>query len=95
MKQWIANKLQSKKKLAYFAFAALMAIAALPTAAGAAPIDFTGTTTGVSVTDVTSTGISFMNIFGEYTMLILGVIFSPVIIGFLIWLMKKMPKFSK
>jgi hypothetical protein len=95
MKKWIANKLQSKKKLAYFAFVALMALAALPTTAGAAPIDFTGTTVGVSVTDVTSTGVSFMNIFGDYTMLILGVIFAPVIIGFVIWLMKKMPKFSK
>lgn len=92
-KQETAKK---KNKIGAFMMAmAIMALAALPTAVGAAPLSFTGQDIGIEVTDVVSTGFSFMTMFGPYTMLILGVIFAPVAIGFVIWLMRKLPKFGK
>lgn len=82
-------------KTGALALMALTALAALPVSVGAAPIDF-GTTTGIGVkaTDVVTTGFSFANMFGEYTTLILGAIFAPVALGFVIWLMRKLPKFG-
>lgn len=87
-------------KTGALALMALTALAALPVAVGAAPvtsapIDFS-TSTGIAVspTDVVTTGFSFANMFGPFTMLILGAIFAPVGIGFVIWLMRKLPKFG-
>lgn len=84
-----------QRKAAVVMTAAIALIAALPTAVGAAPIDFS-TTTGltVSTTDVVATGWSFANMFGSWTMLVLGIIVAPVVIGFVIWLMRKLPKFG-
>lgn len=82
-----------KFKASALALTAMMAVAAIPGTVGAAPIDFTNTgTLNVPVTDVVKTGFSFMGLFDEYTMLVLGVIFAPVAIGFVLWLWKKLPK---
>lgn len=81
--------------LAMMALAVVMSFA-VPGAALAAPIDFS-TTDGVNVTvtDVVGTGFSFMNMFDQWTLLILGIIFAPVAIGFLIWLFRKLPRYGK
>lgn len=65
------------------------AIAALAPAAGAAPIEFTGQSLDVDVGDVIGTGFNIANMFGPYTTLILAFIIAPVLVGFLIWLFKK------
>lgn len=86
-----AGKLKSKAVgMVSMAIAAVMA---LPVAAGAAPVDFS-TTTGINVTptDVIGTGFSFMGMFDEYTMIVLGIIFAPVAIGFIVWIWRKLPK---
>lgn len=71
-------------------------VAALPTGAGAAPIDFSSTGgVDISTTDIVETGFSFTSMFGEHTMLILGVMFAATAIGFIIWLWRKLPKFGK
>jgi hypothetical protein len=82
-------------KITALALVALTALAALPVAVGAAPIDFS-TTTGVDIapTDIISTGFSFAKMFDAQTTLVLGLIFAPVGIGFLIWLIRKLPKFG-
>lgn len=90
-----------KQKTTAMALLAMTALAALPVSASAAaaptgPIDFS-TTTGINVstTDVVSTGFSFANMFGPYTMLVLGIMFAPVGLGFIIWLWGKLPKLGK
>lgn len=92
-----ANKEGKKKgKIGAIMMAlSVMAMAAIPTGVGAAPLTFTGQTVGVEVTDVVTSGFSFMNMFGDYTMLVLAVIFAPVAIGFLIWLFRKLPKMGR
>jgi len=56
-------------------------------------VDFSSTGgLGLSVTDVIETGFSFMGLFDTYTMLVLGIIFAPVAIGFIIWLWRKLPR---
>lgn len=91
----LVQKVKSKK-VGALSLMALGAIAALPVSASAAPIDF-ATTTGIDVTpaDVVSTGFSFANMFGPYTTLVLGIIFAPVGIGFIIWLWNKLPRLGK
>lgn len=84
-----------KKAVAMFTLAmAAIAVAAVPV--GAAPVDFS-TTTGIAITptDVIGTGFSFMGMFDQYTMIVLGIIFAPVAIGFVIWIWNKLPKLGK
>jgi hypothetical protein len=91
------NAEQRKSKKVKGVLAASMAAAALtaiPTSVGAAPIDFSTQKIGVDVPDVVGTGFSFMGMFDTYTLLVLGAIFAPVAIGFVIWIMRKMPKFG-
>lgn len=71
------------------------AIAALAPAAGAAPIEFTGVSTGLNVADAVGTGLNFMGIFGEWTYLVLGVIIAAAVIGFIVWLVNMIPKKGK
>mgnify|MGYP001293290461 CR=1 FL=1 len=97
-KQAEEGQAQPKKlrgKMAGILTAAIAVFAAVPSVVGAAPMDFSTQEVGIDVNDVVGTGFSFMNMFGQYTMLVLGVIFAPVAIGFIIWLWKKLPKFSK
>lgn len=89
-----AGKLKSKAVgMVSLAIAAVMA---LPVAAGAAPVDFS-TTTGLQIepTDVIGTGFSFMGMFDAYTMIVLGIIFAPVAIGFVLWIWGKLPRLGK
>jgi len=87
VKKFVKSKF-SKSMLAVSA----IAMAAMPTV-GAAGIDFsTNTATLPDVKDVVSTGFSFMGMFDTYTMLVLGIIFAPVAIGFILWLWRKLPK---
>lgn len=84
-----------KKPIALLSAALMVAMSAMATSASAAPIDFTtaGTLT-VDPVDVVKTGFSFVGLFDQYTLLVLGVIFAPVAIGFIIWLWRKLPKFG-
>lgn len=91
-------KTKVSNKVALVVATVSAAVAVVPVSASAATgggIDFS-TTTGIQVapTDVVSTGFSFANMFGPYTTLVLGVIFAPVAIGFIIWLWRKLPKFG-
>lgn len=79
-----------KKKIAA---AGVVAAATVPAAAYAAPIDFTGAGgLGVTPQDVIATGFNFMNLFNNFTMLVLGILFAPVAIGFVIWIVRKIPR---
>lgn len=81
-----------QKKIVGLMSVAMLALATLPTAAGAAPIEFTGQTVGVSVGDAVATGFNFMGMFDEWTLLVAGLILAPVAIGFLLWILNKAPK---
>lgn len=58
------------------------------------PITFSGGL-NLSPADAVSTGFNFMNNFGGWTMLVAGLIIAPVAIGFVLWILKKIPKFTK
>lgn len=96
--QKIKAKVKAWKTSIVTSAVAVMAVAALPVAAFASPppssaIDFTASgSPTIAVTDVVKTGWNFMNMFGPYTMLILGVIFAIFGISFIIWLWGKLPK---
>lgn len=90
----------SGKKKAGLALTAMVAVLALAVPVSAAPpdnsIDFSTTDGfGVSIMDIINTAWSFIAQFDTFTMLILAVIIVPTLIGFIIWLMSKMPKFRK
>lgn len=79
-----------KKKLAA---AGVVAAATVPAAAYAAPIDFTGAgSLGVTPADVIGTGFNFIALFDSYYALVLGLIFAPVLVGFVIWILRKIPR---
>lgn len=88
------------KKVATMTVMAMAMMVAVASSAFASPpdnsIDFS-TTTGldINVVDVVKTGFSFMNMFNTYTMLVLGIIFAPVAIGFIIWIWGKLPRLGK
>lgn len=84
-----------KGKAALSVLGGTTALAALAPAAGAAPIEFTGQSLNVDVADVVSTGFNFANLFNEYTLLVLGIMLAPVLIGFIIWLWGRLPKKGK
>lgn len=71
---------------------ATTAMAALAPAAGAAPLEFTGQSFGFSINDVISSGFSFMGLFDDYTMLIMGAVIAIAVVSIGIWLLKKIPK---
>ena len=81
-----------KGKMLLGLFGGTAALAALAPAAGAAPIEFTGITTGVDVGDALQTGVNFMGIFGEWTNLAIGVFLAAVIIGFIFFVIRKIPQ---
>lgn len=67
------------------------ALAALAPAAGAAPLDFTGIDTGLTVPDAVSSGISFMTVLGDWAYLTIGILIAMAIIGTILWLVNKLP----
>lgn len=93
------NKLKAfiakpKKSLFMMAMAA-MAVAALPAAVGAAPIDFsTSGSLEVDIADTVASGWNFFNMFGTWTTLVIGLILVPTLGGFIFWVLRKLPKFS-
>lgn len=91
----LLQKMKGKAKAGVFALTAMLTALVAPTAAMADPIDFSGMD-GVTVTptDVIGTGFSFASMFDQFTLLILGIIFAPVAIGFIIWLLRKLPRFG-
>ena len=85
------------KKTAGKAMALTVAAVALvvPSVASADAIDFTGTSVGISVTDVISTGISFIdNVVPDFLMLGLGIIMAVVIIGLFFWIVSRIRRAS-
>lgn len=89
----LVNKMKTKAFLATGAGTAVVA-SALPGVSSANAITFGTNTLDVSASDVVSTGFNFANMFGEYTTLILGVMIAPVVVGFIVWLWRKLPKFG-
>lgn len=74
-----------------------LAVSAFAGAAAASPpsqaVDFSNMS-GLTVDplDVVSTGFSFMRMFDNYTVIVLGLIFAPVAVGFVLWIWGKLPK---
>lgn len=65
---------------AAFAFAIVLMLGS-STPTYAAPVDFTGSTLPFTVPDMLSTAVNFLTLYGEWVLLALGVIFSPVLYG--------------
>lgn len=79
-----------KKKMAAVG---IVATATVPAAAYAAPVDFSAAGgLGVSPADVVATGFNFASLFNDYTTLVLGILFAPVMVGFVIWVVRKIPR---
>jgi hypothetical protein len=47
----------------------------------AAAVDFAGTTLPFTVPDMLSTAVNFLTMYGQWILLVLGVIFAPVLYG--------------
>lgn len=95
MKKFFEKFKQRKNKSSKAALSVLggtAALAALAPAAGAAPLEFTGVDTGLNVADAVLTGINFMGIFGDWTYLAVGITIAAAVIGFVFWLVRKIPQ---
>jgi hypothetical protein len=53
----------------------------MPTATPSNAIDFSGTTLPFTVPDMLTTAVNFLSMYGQWVLLALGVIFSPVLYG--------------
>jgi hypothetical protein len=68
--------------LAAFAVAVVASVSGpAVTPASAAPVDFAGTTLPFTVPDMLTTAVNFLTMYGQWVLLALGVIFSPVLYG--------------
>lgn len=79
---------------------AIVALMALPMSAGAAApqdqsIDFGNGGFTFSLADIMTSAWNFISGFNMYVILILALILVPTLVGFVIWLMSKLPKFRK
>lgn len=89
-----------KKRMGLFlgAMVAVMALA-IPMSASAAspaPIDFSSTAGfGVTVPEIIDSAWSFIAQFDTFTMLVLAIMLVSTLVGFIIWLVSKLPKFRK
>lgn len=88
------------KRSALLTFAVAALALALPMSAFASPpsnvIDFsTGTGFGFSLMDIVNSAWSFIGQFDTYTIFILALILVPTLVGFVIWIVSKAPKFNK
>lgn len=88
----------TKKATAAMALTVAAVALVLPNTASAATggaIDFTGTSVGISVTDMIGTAISFIdNVVPDFILVGLGIIMAVVIIGFLFWIVGRIRKAS-
>lgn len=60
-----------------------------------ADFEFDGSQLDLSPLDMIKTGFSFAGMFDEFTLLILGIIFAPVAIGFIVWLIRNKRELSQ
>lgn len=89
--------LSKKMGVAMMAMTAIMAVMAVGASASTdQSIDFSGST-GFSFTlqDILNTAWSFIAQFNSYLILICALILVPTLIGIVIWLMSKAPKFRR
>lgn len=96
--QLLINKAKKRKGVVGLLFVfAVMLIVAIPAAAGEPPsqeIEFEGASIGVSIPDMISTAFNFFGLFNNWVLLVAALIFVPVLAGFLIWIVKKAPRFG-
>jgi hypothetical protein len=89
-----------KSKLAALAMMAMVALMAVPMAAGAAPpsqeIDFSSST-GFSfgLMDIMNSAWGFLEQFNVYVIFVAALIILPTLIGLFLWVVGKLPKFKK
>lgn len=57
-------------------------------------VDFSGVKLPFGVGEMLSTATSFLGIFGDFALLTVAVIFVPVLIGLVLWLMSQAKKRS-
>lgn len=93
--------LKNKKSLGVLSALALV-LGALPTSASAAggggqtyTVDFSGGGFQFTLSDIMTTAWNFISQFNLYVVLILALIIVPTLVGFVIWLMSKVPRFRK
>lgn len=87
----IALKLKNKMMLAVGAVAMALAV---PTVVGAAPLDLSGAGLQVDPADAVATGKSFAGGYSPWVLLIVGLLLVPTLVGFVIYLAKRAPKFG-
>lgn len=95
----LLGKVKKRMGLLLGAMVAIMALA-IPMSASAAPspepIDFSSTTGfGVTVPEIIDSAWSFIAEFDTFTMLVLAIMLVSTLVGFIIWLVSKLPKFRK
>lgn len=86
----LAKFFKARKKAAMTMMLAMVAMVAGATSVSADAIDFTGTSVGISVTDVLGTAISFIdNVVPDFILMGLGIIMAVVLVGFVFWIVSK------
>lgn len=92
-------KLFKRKKITSLMLMAILAMAALPLSASAAPpsqeIDFGSGGFTFQLADIMGSSWNFIEQFNTYVILILALILVPTLVGFVIWLMSKVPRFRR
>lgn len=76
---WIQGKAQKMLGIASALAFAVILMASGGEKVGAAPVTFTDTTLPFTVGDMLSTAINFLTLYGEWVLLAIGVLFSPVL----------------
>lgn len=86
-----------KKSVAMFAMMmALFAVAAIPASASSQAIDFSGSTGfSFSLTDIMNSAWSWIGQFNTYVIFVLALILVPALVGFILWIVSKVPRFKK
>ena len=92
-------KLIKRKKSLSLVMTAILALAALPLSASAAPpsqeISFGSGGFTFQLSDIMGSAWNFIEQFNTYVILILALILVPTLVGFVIWLMSKVPRFRR
>lgn len=90
-------KLFKRKKITSLMLMATLALAALPMSASAAAqeIDFGSGGFTFQLADIMGSAWNFIEQFNTYVILILALILVPTLVGFVIWLMSKVPRFRR
>lgn len=86
---------KARKKVAV-GLAAMVALVASATSAMASPppgLDFGSGDFDFSLADVVATAWNFLGIFPVWVQLVLGIILASTLIGFILWIFSKLPKY--